>query len=53
MKYSLNNYSLPITFVTLLIFLIAWPISFYGFQKYKGIEAPILFDILFYVSVLV
>ena len=53
MKNSLKNYSLPITFVTLLIFLIAWPISFYGFQKYEGIEAPILFNILFYVSVLV
>ncbi|ERL47087.1 N-formylglutamate deformylase protein [Candidatus Micropelagos thuwalensis] len=53
MKYSLKNSSLTFTLVTMGVFLIAWPLSFYGFQKYENIDLSFLFNILFIVAVLV
>lgn len=53
MKYSLKNTSLTFTLVTMGVFLIAWPLSFYGFQKYENIDLSFLFNILFIIAVLV
>lgn len=53
MKYSLKNSSLTFTLVTMGVFLIAWPLSFYGFQKFENIDLSFLFNILFIVAVLV
>lgn len=53
MKYSLKNSSLTFTLVTMGVFLIAWPLSFYGFQKYENIDLSFLFNILFIIAVLV
>ena len=32
------------------VFLIAWPLSFYGFQKYENIDLSFLFNILFIIA---
>ena len=53
MKYSLKNTSIIFTLVTIGVFLIAWPLSFYGFQKYENIDLSFIFNILFIVGLLI
>ena len=53
MNYSLKNSNKKITYLTLVVFLASWPLSFYGFQKHQNIDLTVAFTFLFFAITLV